>query len=299
MSWPRAGACASGSVQVLELVAMDRTVIERIGTYLEVDEQGFLGGVAGGAGIAAPWASVVEALVRRYVEGWGNDLHSVYVRGSVAKGLAVEGVSDLDSFAVVVSGPSDATGRVSIDEWARVVEEGIQGAFPFVAGVEVDVVPLEAALDRARIEAFVLKTQAVCVHGMDVADRTEPFVLGPEVAFQTRFFRQHLEAFVRGYAHEPVADRPGFLGWMLRRFLRLGMELVMVEEGRYTRDLYLCYESFAKHYPTQAGRMRRALELAVNPIADRESEAFVRSFGAWLAGEADRKLEAWGWESVT
>lgn len=286
-------------VRVLESPSMECIPIQRLGSYLEADEQGVLLGGSADAVIREPWAAAVEALVRRYVAAWGNDLHSVYVRGSVAKGCAVEGTSDVDTLAVLRPDASGEEGGESVDAWASAVEAEIQGAFPFVAGVEVDVVPFGVALDRGRIEAFVLKTQAVCVHGEDLADRLEPYVLGPEIAFQTRYFRQHLESFARGYAHEPVAGRPGFLVWMLRRFLRLGMELVMVEEGRYTRDLYLCYESFAKHYPAQAERMRRALELAVNPVADRENEAFVRSFGAWLAAQAERKLEAWGWRSAT
>lgn len=158
----------------------------------------------------------------------------------------------------------------------------------------MDLVPYQTAVDRSRIEAFVLEAQAVCVHGRDLAPQIGPYMLGPEVAFQTRYFRRHLESFAREYDAEPVSERPEFLAWMLRRFLRLGMELVMVEEGRYTRDLYLCYESFSKHYPAEAGRMYRAMELALNPVASAESEEFVRSFGGWLAVEAERKLESWG-----
>ena len=48
----------------------------------------------------------------------------------------------------------------------------------------------------------------------------------------------------------------------------------MVKEQRYTRDLYLCYESFAKHYPEKEREMYRALELAINPKTDRDTERF-------------------------
>ena len=60
------------------------------------------------------------------------------------------------------------------------------------------------------------------------------------------------------------------------------MELVMVAEQRFTRDLYLCYERFAKHYPAQRAHMYRTLELAVNPELGPRTEAFVLEFGAWL-----------------
>lgn len=188
----------------LESMLMTPKPIRRIGAYLVADEDGYLPSPAGTA-IAAPWSAAVESLVAAYLAEWGQDLHSIYVRGSVARGLALVGVSDLDSFA-----------------------------------------------------------------------------------FQARYFRHHLDTFLHEYPAEPDEGKPGFVAWLAKRFLRLGMELVMVEEGRYTSDLYLCYASFAKHYPARGGQMRRALELAVNPVADRASEAFLREFGAWLAVEAER-----------
>ena len=81
----------------------------------------------------------------------------------------------------------------------------------------------------------------------------------------------------------------------MRRFLRLGMELVMLDEKRYTRDLCLCYESFAKYYPEQSTDMYHALELAINPETGRATEAFVQRFGAWLSSEAERKLLSWNY----
>lgn len=48
---------------------------------------------------------------------------------------------------------------------------------PFVAGVEVNLVPFEAALDRRNFYAFVIKTAAACVHGESLADRLPPYQL--------------------------------------------------------------------------------------------------------------------------
>lgn len=269
----------------------------RIGVYLEADADGYLQCVAKDRPVQVPWDAAVTVLVRWYQAALGERLHSVYVRGSVAKGMAIEGVSDLDSFAVLTQSAA-ALGPVSFGAWAGEVETEFIRKFPFVARVEIGTVPFEAVADGAGPDAFVLKVESVCVYGKDLAERIEPFKLGPGIAFQTRCFRRHLGTFLREYPAEPSAGRPAFLVWILRRFLRLGMELVMVEERRYTRDLYLCFESFAKHYETEARLMYRALELAVDPVVDEEAEVFVRSFGEWLADEADRKLEGWGLEGL-
>jgi hypothetical protein len=68
------------------------------------------------------------------------------------------------------------------------------------------------------------------------------------------------------------------------------MELVMEAEQRFTRDLYLCYESFAKHYPAQRAQMYRAMELALNPDTGPDTQAFIRDFGAWLEARAAERL---------
>ncbi len=267
---------------------MDPVQPRRVGAYLHADESGHLPSRGPGNSIKEPWASPVQLLADAYVSEWGATLHSLYIRGSVARNLAIPGVSDIDSFGVLNPGVAVPDPR-RLSAWSESVTREVEERFPFVAGVEVDLVPFEAALDRTNFYAFILMTEAVCVHGDCLADRLEPFKLS-EANFQTRYFRQHLDVFISEYPAEPVQDQPGFVAWLAKRFLRLGMELVMEKENRYTRDLYLCYESFADHYPAQAQRMRRALELAVNPVANEEVEAFLLESGEWLAAEADGKL---------
>ena len=269
---------------------MGSSTPRRIGAYLLADESGFLPSQSGTRQIKRPWVTAVDHLVNRYLSEWGADVHSIYVRGSVARDLAMPGVSDIDSFAVLVPESAEPD-RGRLAGWSAEVDREVRQSFPFVAGVEVDLVPVGAVLDRRNFYAFVMKTAAVCLHGESLASRLRPFRLS-EVDFQTRYFREHLEVFITEFPEEPVAERPAFVAWIAKRFLRLGMELVMEREKRYSPDLYLCYESFAKHYPQHAKSMYRALELAVHPVADEGAEQFLHGFGSWLALEADRRLAA-------
>ena len=273
---------------------MTRGTIKRIGNYLETDEQGFLQSRADAANVTGPWRAAVEEVKKAYLEQWPTSIHSIYVRGSIAKGLAVEGTSDIDSFAVLKPGCEQELSYEAVKAWAEALEKTICEDFSFVTGVEISLEPFEEAQDRKNVYALILKTEAACVYGEDMAASIAPYKPGPDMAFQTKYFRSHLETFLTEYPAEPEADKPEFINWMMRRFLRLGMELVMVEERRFTRDLYLCYESFAKHYSDKTAEMYRALELAVNPVLGEVTETFVEAFGAWLAQEAERKLTAWG-----
>lgn len=265
----------------------------RIGAYLHADESGHLPSRGPGHRIKEPWASPVQLLADAFVSEWGATLHSLYIRGSVSRGLAIPDVSDIDSFGALNPGVAVKDHR-RLSTWSESVTREVGERFPFVTGVEVDLVPLEAVLDRTNFYAFVMKTEAVCVHGESLADRLEPFTLN-EANFQTRHFREHLDVFINEYSSEPVNERPGFVAWLAKRFLRLGMELVMEKEYRYTRDLYLCYESFASHHEARAESMRRALGLAVNPVANEEVEAFLLEFGEWLAAESEGKLALTQW----
>ena len=239
------------------------------------------------------WSEAVEVLKDAYLERWGDAVHSIYIRGSVAKGLAVKGISDLDSFAVMQPRWDNTVTHEALEAWMEKVEGVIQTTFPFVESIEVGLEAYNGVLDRANIYTFIIKTDAVCVHGESLARKIDPYKPDAEIAFQTRYFREHLNYFLDEYPQEPDGEKADFLAWLMRRFLRLGMELVMMKEQRYTRDLYLCYESFAKHYPGREGEMYRALELALNPEASRESERFAQTFGAWLEGEAERCLMSW------
>ena len=247
-----------------------RVEIKRIGNYLETDEQGFLQSRADPANVTDPWRAAVEAVTSAYLENWPTSIHSIYVRGSIAKGLAVAGTSDVDSFALLKPGCEQEFSYEAVKAWAETVEQNVKEKFPFVTGVEVGLETFEEAQDRENPYALILKIEAACVYGEHLADEIAPYKPGPEMAFQTKYFRSHLETFLAEYPAEPEAEQPDFINWMMRRFLRLGMELVMVEEQRFTRDLYLCYESFAKHYPAKAAKMYRALELAINPVLVRK-----------------------------
>ena len=264
--------------------------IRRLGGYLELDERGYLKKRADASNARGRWLDAVVAVKEAYLSRWGDSLHSVYLRGSVVNGGAVEDVSDLDSFAVFREGGFDGQ---SVEAWEREAARDLEKRFPFVAGFELVGTPIEKATARENVDAFTIKVEAACVYGEDLAGRIEGYRPGPEMAFQTRYFRHHLEIFGREYPQENEREQPETLAWILRRFLRLGMELVMEEERRFTRDLYLCYESFAKHYPEKRMEMFHALKLAVNPVATREAEDFTRDFGGWLAREADHRLARW------
>ena len=66
----------------------------RIGRFLTVDQFGHVQPDVAVDRIGDPWRTVVEFVVRSLMQRKG--VRSVYIRGSIPRGLAIENVSDAD-----------------------------------------------------------------------------------------------------------------------------------------------------------------------------------------------------------
>lgn len=66
------------------------------------------------------------------------------------------------------------------------------------------------------------------------------------------------------------------------------MALVVSRAKVFSRDLYYCYELFAKFHLQEEATMRQALEYALNPTASKEIQLpFVKRLGEFLSQEAE------------
>ena len=66
------------------------------------------------------------------------------------------------------------------------------------------------------------------------------------------------------------------------------MALVVSRAKVFSRDLYYCYELFAKFYPQEEATIRQALEYALNPTENKERLLpFIKRLGEFLSQKAD------------
>ncbi|MEM7038419.1 MAG: hypothetical protein AAF570_15650, partial [Bacteroidota bacterium] len=77
----------------------------------------------------------------------------------------------------------------------------------------------------------------------------------------------------------------------MKTLLRAGFELVLLDEGRYTTDLYPCYTAFARHLPAHAADMRRALEIFLRPDApDTQVSALLDRLIPWMVAQFHKMI---------
>ncbi|MEU8923014.1 nucleotidyltransferase [Kitasatospora sp. NPDC048545] len=244
------------------------------------------------ARVPAPFAPVVAAARERIAEAFGpGRLHSAYLYGSVPRGTAVPGVSDLDLLLALHHEPT-AADRADADALQAVLD----AEFAQVDGVGVllfDTGTLLSELERHDLGWFVA---CLCTPllGPDLAaglPRYRPTSLlaretNGDLALALPGWRE------RAAAAATDADVRVLTRTVTRRIVRTGFTLVMPRWGGWTSDLTASAEAFAAHYPGRADQMRLAATTARTPADARTADAeravlavLIDDLGPWLAAE--------------
>lgn len=257
----------------------ESVAIQPLGSYFELDEDGFVVNPTSVEKIQEEWEPVLDDVVEAYKKEYGSKLSSVYVRGSVAKGEAIKGISDVDSFAYVRVPQENIS-----HEWTEEAEKKLTEKHPFVQGVELSVDPIESvAKDR------ILLFQSLCIYGKDISGDMPKLKPGKEMVIHLFNIEKRLAWFKNKL--EPIGgdeeEKRKACLWLTKELLRSGFELTMNRSHKYTRDLYRCYETFSEYYPEKESDMREVLYLALNPTTDKQKfEELMTGLGEWLQEEA-------------
>ncbi|MEM9542579.1 MAG: hypothetical protein AAGA60_24190, partial [Cyanobacteria bacterium P01_E01_bin.42] len=230
---------------------------------------------------------------RECVEILGSRVISVYLRGSIPRGLAIEGVSDLDGLAIVSSLDGLEQQQTALRELGR----KLRSQYPVCTAIETQIVPEAELWDKQRSWGILLKTQGLPLWGVDHRPQLPPVTIGRNLIHHAWRLRQDIHN-TRQWLRQPELSHKRAIpliqhkcAWLCRSIVRSGFELVMEREQAYTRDLYLNYAVFARYFPAREREMRRALQLAISPSAQRSGLlVFWREFGHWLTEQIDRQL---------
>lgn len=244
---------------------MKREIIP-FGLYLQQDKQGFLLNNCDINNIKGFWLDVVADVIESYRSMHNNNLHSVYLRGSVPRGTMIECISDLDSFCLTKS--------KFVNSMIEGRQEEFEGYFriqyPKINGVEFDSSVLDEALESYQ-NRFILKTQSLCVWGDNVIPIIERMTISSK-AIGTCIHLENINDVFNSDSErlESEKDISELCSWIFKAALRSAFEIVMLREMRYTRDLYLCWEGYSSYYPNSSKLLKQALVLAIYPESDIE-----------------------------
>jgi hypothetical protein len=266
-------------------------LLKNIGRLWQLDEEGFLVNEAQSEKIGPPFDAVVTRVKEVYLKYACESIHSIYLRGSIPRGLAIEGISDVDTFAVTFDDPP----LLDLAQ-LQVESEDILEHHSYITKAEFNFFPYTEVitLDRFSTQGFLIKTQSVCLYGEDLAPRLPKYRPDKFVANDhLSQIKRDIEKALTGIRN---SSKPQNVRYWCRRvmksIIRSGFALVILDEGVYSKDISLCYEFFVKHFPTQASNMFQAVEFAIEPSSDpAEVLSVLENFGGWLIKKSDEWLE--------
>ncbi|MFF7970806.1 nucleotidyltransferase [Streptomyces sp. NPDC007905] len=254
-----------------------------------LDAHGFIAREGSLARVSHAFRPVVAAVRERLPDVFGSRLHSAYLNGSIPRGTARVGRSDLDLLVALREEPAAAD-----REAARALGEALDKEFPQIDGVGT------LLYGRARLlsdlETYDLGWFVACLCtpllGDDLAQylpryRPEPLLAretNGDLALLLPRWRERIAT-----ADDCEEARRPLVRFMSRHLVRTGFTLVMPRWHGWTSDLREMAEAFGAYYPRRAAQLLSAAEYGCEPVGDPDVlRSYVDDLGPWLAEEYAR-----------
>ncbi|MFD6288540.1 nucleotidyltransferase [Streptomyces sp. NPDC060205] len=266
-----------------------------------LDAQGYIEREGSLGLVPAAFRPVVASARDRVSDVFGGRLHSAYLYGSIPRGTACVGRSDLDLLLVLREEPTEAdrADARTLDEALDKEFAQIDGAGTLLAGRA----QVLSDLERHDLGWFVA---CLCTPllGEDLAEELPRYrpdaLLARETNGDLALFLPRWRERIAGVTGvtgaggpQEAALRP-LVRYMSRHLVRTGFTLVMPRWNGWTSDLAEMAEVFAAYYPERdhprrAAQLREAAVLGHEPVGDRTVlRSYVDDLGPWLAEEYAR-----------
>jgi predicted nucleotidyltransferase len=231
----------------------------------------------------APVAEAAKAAVLRTFDP--SRLHSAYLYGSIPRGTAVPGVSDLDVLLALHDEPADAERAA-----AGRLENNLDAEFPQINGAGILLYSTAALLSDIERNDLGWFVACLCtpLAGEDLAARLPRYRPTSLLARETNGDLGDLLPRWRRRLGEARADTSlRALGRGVgRRLVRTGFTLVMPRWGGWTSDLDESAAVFGHYYPARRDQMQAAASAARTLTADSSVPGMlINDLGPWLAAE--------------
>ncbi len=257
--------------------------IKPIGYYFELDEKGCLINPAKFSNIPDNLLPIVEQVKKAYTDYFQENLHSLYLRGSLVRGTYQKDVSDVDVIGLVYT--KDI-------KWKHVpfeqtLQEKLQRALEMTIDLELMISSCSSTLykDYPKL-AMVLKTQSCCIWGTDIKEEIPDFKLDSSLLIHHHWLKEDIMRFLK----KEIRIEKEYQS-IMKMMIRCGFELVFEKEQQFTLDLYPAVKSFGKYYPIKKEEMEKVLFYFLNPDQNEQKQVhIIEDFGNWLVSKIENEL---------
>ena len=218
-----------------------------------LDSEGFILNNYTPDNIQPEFANVVDATVKGLLEELPGKIHGIYLYGSVARGNAALGQSDLD-LSIIMSEPLTPHDR----EVLKALQKRVSRLCPEVSKVDFDPGYIEdVLLPKEKYSwQFWLKHCCCCIWGNDLSQQFPLFKPSIEIALA---LNGDLESFLEQYALDDCSKNAQHLPKLLgKKLIRSAYYFIAAKDASWYTNLPKCYETAVKYYPEQ----RKDMDLA-------------------------------------
>ncbi|MER5399286.1 nucleotidyltransferase [Streptomyces sp. NPDC002599] len=254
-----------------------------------LDAQGYIEREGSPARVPHAFRTVVATARDRIQDVFGARLDSAYLYGSIPRGTARVGRSDLDLLLSLREEPTD-TDRAD----ARALEAALDKEFAEIDGAGTLLFSRARLLSDLETHDLGWFVACLCTPllGEDLAGHLPRYrpdtLLARETNGDLALLLPRWRERIAAAADTDDARRP-LVRSMSRHLVRTGFTLVMPRWNGWTSDLGEMAEAFGAYYPERAADLRGAAVRGYEPTG---GPAVLRSYtddlGPWLAGEYAR-----------
>lgn len=190
----------------------------------------------------------VDAAILILRDSFHSGLHSIYMCGSIPKGIATPHSSDADFTVALHSSVTNET-RSDLEK----VKSKLLENFPFIVKIDMHCCSVDEVLSNPLGWGFWISIVSVCIHGEDLGARLPP--LYPNHDLITEINSDTLKTLDSLHKRAEAATDPDLVRRirkkLARRYLMALFSLVMQQENFWTDDINLMKTSLEKHFPKQ------------------------------------------------
>lgn len=275
--------------------------MKKQGKFWDKDKNGNLINDTDAEKISAEFKPLINKIKNLILEHLGSSCHSIYLTGSIPRGLAVCGESDLDIFVILNPKVSSKKTLTDLKEKCNALLKD-----KTVSKIDVElwefyeVLPLAKDANNIKLKETlsiydaILKTASLCIHGDDLVAILPPISPGlalanielielkPDIKFATKSIARNKSPANVSYWCKRV----------MKNIIRAGFCLVLAKIKEHTRDVDLCHKIFLRHYPQMQEGMDQALSWAYEPAGNASPVLFfLDDFGKEMIAEVDRWMD--------
>ncbi|PWI34068.1 nucleotidyltransferase [Vibrio albus] len=236
------------------------------------------------------YQDVVRELIQYLKGGLGDNLHSLYLFGSVARKTAIPEQSNLDIVVITRRPISDkANSVISTIKWR------FKRTYPFITDLSFQFGLAHEVMDLSSIFTwgFMLKHCCVCLYGDDLSTRFGEFEPSWEIA---KHWNMDVDEWLTIYRRKIAEARTGeeqvkAQQVIAKKLLRASYSLIMHKDKQWIEDPTACGQQFLCYHPDKEIDIQRlGILLSGRLVAKRSVIGVLDDYGQWLV-KAYKKTE--------